>query len=151
MRVCQIMVRRPRWIGVASAVTRVPTGAGATKLVLLSTGRRARPLRQIDDRAHGAERVGERHDRAAVQHGRYGAKILPDGHLGDNSFRCGADELDAQEFGKRQLGFIHPVEQIQLKVPPSGAAFSHAQKHCARFSGNVDDRKAVTVMPRLPA
>jgi hypothetical protein len=35
-RVCQIIVRRPRWIGVASPTTRVPTGAGATKLVLLS-------------------------------------------------------------------------------------------------------------------
>ena len=30
------MVRRPRWIGVVSPVTVVPTGAGPTKLVLLS-------------------------------------------------------------------------------------------------------------------
>src|SRR5580700_12180000 len=36
IRVCQTIVRRPRCSGVASAVTRVPTGAAAMKLVLLS-------------------------------------------------------------------------------------------------------------------
>ena len=36
IRVCQIMVRLPRCTGVDSPITRVPTGAGATKLVLLS-------------------------------------------------------------------------------------------------------------------
>src|SRR4051794_18045946 len=36
MRVCHTMVRRPRCSGVASAVTRVPTGAEAMKFVLLS-------------------------------------------------------------------------------------------------------------------
>src|ERR1700730_8596465 len=76
--------------------------------------RRARPLRQIDDRAHRAERVGECHDRAAVEHRRGGAEILTDGHLGDNSVRRGADERDAQKLGKGQLCIIHPVEQIQF-------------------------------------
>ena len=84
-RVCQIIVRRPRWTGVVSPITRVPTGAGATKLVLLSTVVVPGPLRQIDERAHRAERVGERHDRAAVKHRRNGAEILSDGHLGDDS------------------------------------------------------------------
>src|SRR5262249_26853395 len=36
MRVCQICVRRPRWIGVASPIRVAPVGAGAMKLVLLS-------------------------------------------------------------------------------------------------------------------
>src|SRR5258707_1786708 len=36
MRVCQTIVRRPRCTGIASPVTRVPSGAAGMKLVLLS-------------------------------------------------------------------------------------------------------------------
>ena len=58
----------------------VPTGAGATKLVLLSIVVVCRTLGQVDDRAGGAERVGEGHDGAAMQDRRAGAEIVAHRH-----------------------------------------------------------------------
>jgi hypothetical protein len=36
IRVCQTIVRRPRWMGVVSPMMRDPAGAAPTKFVLLS-------------------------------------------------------------------------------------------------------------------
>ena len=111
-RVCQIMVRRPRWTGVASPITLVPIGAGATKLVLLSIVVGPGTLWQVDDCAGGAEGVGERHDGTAVKHCRAGTEILAHDHLRDDFVRRGADELDAEQFGKGQHLLTDAGEQI---------------------------------------
>ncbi len=109
-RVCHTIVRRPRWTGLVSPITRVPTGAEATKLVLLSIVRGPRALPEIHNRGDGAERIGEGHDRAPVKHCRAGAQILSDGHLCHDLFGRGADEFDAQQFGKRQSRLFDPIQ-----------------------------------------
>src|ERR1700735_1185002 len=49
MRVCQTIVRRPRWIATHSALTVVPTAAGARKLVFDSSVVVDAPARRLSD------------------------------------------------------------------------------------------------------
>src|SRR6266566_3186045 len=73
-RVCHTIVRRPRCNGVAVPVTRLPGGA---------------------------ERVGEGHDRPAMQHRRPGAEVIAHHHVGDHLLRRGLGEFNADQLGKR--------------------------------------------------
>ena len=74
-------------------------------------------LRQVDDGARGAERIGERHDRAAVKDCGNRAQLFSHRHLRDDFLGRGAGEFDAQELGKRQLGSADSLKMIQLSSP----------------------------------
>jgi hypothetical protein len=64
--------------------------------------RRPGTLWQVEDCAGGAERVGERHEGTTVKHRRASAEVLAHGHLRNDLVWRSADELDAEQLGKRQ-------------------------------------------------
>jgi hypothetical protein len=75
-------------------------------------GRRPRALRQVHERADAAERIGERHQRAAV-HGFAGrAQIGPHLHRRDDALGRRFDERDAHQPGEQVLQ--HALDRFEV-------------------------------------
>lgn len=74
--------------------------------------RRAGAGGQVEDRAGGAERVGKRHERAAMHDRRVCAQFRAHRQLGDDPLLVGGDEGDAEQFGKGQLQRAEAGERV---------------------------------------
>jgi hypothetical protein len=76
---------------------------GRKEVRLALDRRRARALRQIGERADGAEIVGQRHDGAAMQDGRNGRKFFARAKLSHNALGRHVRDLDAEKVGKGRV------------------------------------------------
>jgi len=116
-RVCQTIVVRPRCSGVASART-MPSRPAAKEIGLGLERRRRGPGRQVDERRGRPDRVGEGHDRAAVQRAATVRRSSRNRELGDEPIRRGLDEADAEELGevgavqRRQRGRVDRIHSV---------------------------------------
>ena len=106
--VCTTMVVRPTWSGRLVAWT-VPSRMPRKKFVFDSIVDVVAPARQVDERAHRAERVGERHDHAAVQQTGGRAQLLAPRQAAGDLLGARRGQLDPEQSGERHQG-DHVVE-----------------------------------------
>ncbi len=89
--------------------------AGGEEVGLRFERRGALPRLQVHERADGAERVGERHDRAAVHDVAAVAEVLAIGEFRLAALATAADDLHAHEFDKgRSIPFFHVESRCDL-------------------------------------
>ncbi len=87
---------------------------GPHEVGLRLDGRRARAFREVQEGAHAAERVGQRHQRSAVEDPAGGAAVLPPVQVAPHLVRvCGVD------FDPTGAGEGHGIEQVH-HAPQSG-------------------------------
>lgn len=85
------------------------------KFVLLSMVVVPAPLRQIQNRGDGAERVGQGHRRATLQHGWACAELVAHPHFGSHPVRRRLQHLNTRQLGERQRGCHDSRLQLRAK------------------------------------
>ena len=110
-----------------------PTGAAATKFVLLSSV--VVPFaagRQVGERGGAAERIGKAHDRPAMSDAAERAEFGLDQHTRRDAVRIGVDELDPEQGRERERMRVDAVEK---RHKPSGAGGSVNRGIASRGGG----------------
>ena len=95
-------------------ITFVPVGRSTDEVGLALHRHRGRlALAQIGEGADAAQRIGERHQRAAMQDRGQGAKVVAHLHLGLEEIGLGAGERDAEQLGERHHHVVQLVEVLR--------------------------------------
>ncbi len=108
-----------------------PSGAGARKLVFELDGRRAPAFGEIEHRRDRAQRVGERHDRAAMEHGGPGAELFANNEFRRHPLRRSAGEMDPEQRREGQWVLAQTIQRVH-ETPPGLKLGSNADSRRAR-------------------
>src|SRR5262245_35040752 len=107
---------------------------------------RAGSRRKVENRRRRAHRIGERHQRPAVQRAPHRAQLVPDRQLGDHALGRRLDEPHPQQLAQRPLqalidggALVHDLPPLRIILP--------GRSDDNYLRGNCDSRAPIATWP----